>query len=198
MRSSRSAACIDNIVNDLATAFLNPPRRNTMNHWLLKSEPSVFGIDDLARSPRQTTSWEGVRNFQARNFLRDAMAKGDRAFFYHSSCDVPGVAGTVAIVRAGYPDASAFDPKSEYHDPKSAMDDPTWYAVDVRLEEQFDPVITLEALRMHSARELKDLLILRRGNRLSVTPITKGEWEFILSLRKTPARAGTRRNSVKK
>jgi predicted RNA-binding protein with PUA-like domain len=169
-----------------------------MKYWLLKSEPSVFGIDDLARSPRKTTAWEGVRNFQARNFLRDGMAKGDKAFFYHSSCDVPGIAGIVTIVRAGYPDGSAFDPDSEYHDPKSAKDAPTWYAVDVRLEEKLDPVITLDALRVHSARELKDLLILRRGNRLSVTPVTEGEWDFILSLRKASPGTGARRNSVKK
>lgn len=169
-----------------------------MRYWLLKSEPSTFGIDDLANAPRQTTAWEGVRNFQARNFLRDDMARGDRAFFYHSSCEVPGVAGIVAIVRAGYPDASAFDPDSEYHDPKGNTGNPTWYAVDVRLEEQFDPVITLESLRPHSTRELKELLILRRGNRLSVTPVTKSEWDFILSLRSSPQRVRRRAKSVKK
>ena len=169
-----------------------------MNYWLLKSEPSVFGIDELVNAPRQTTTWEGVRNFQARNFLRDGMAKGDQAFFYHSSCDVPGIAGMVTIVRAGSPDGSAFDPESEYYDPKCLKDNPTWYAVDVRLEEKLDPPITLETLRMHSTQELKDLLILRRGNRLSVTPVSKREWDFILSLREVPARVRPRPNSVKK
>jgi predicted RNA-binding protein with PUA-like domain len=169
-----------------------------MNYWLLKSEPSVFGIDDLARAPRRTTAWEGVRNFQARNFLRDAMKKGDRALFYHSSCAVPGVAGMTTIVRAGYPDGSAFDPDSEYFDPGSSAGKPTWYAVDVRLDEKFDPPIDLETLRQHSTRELKDLLLLRRGNRLSVTPVARSEWDFILSLRSAPQRVRTSAKSVKK
>ncbi len=169
-----------------------------MQYWLLKSEPSAFGIEDLVKAPRQTTAWEGVRNFQARNFLRDGMGKGDEAFFYHSSCDVPGVAGIVTIVRAGYPDGSAFDPDSEYCDPKGNAANPTWYAVDVRLKEQFDPVITLDSLRQRSTRELKDLLILRRGNRLSVTPVTKSEWDCILSLRSVPKRVRPLPKSVKK
>jgi predicted RNA-binding protein with PUA-like domain len=169
-----------------------------MQYWLLKSEPSTFGIDDLLQAPRQTTAWEGVRNFQARNYLRDGMAKGDQAFFYHSSCDVPGVAGIVTIMRAGYPDGAAFDPDSEYYDPQGSASNPTWYAVDVKLKEKFEPAITLDSLRQHSTRELKDLLILRRGNRLSVTPVTKSEWDFILSLRLSPQRVRPGTKSVKK
>lgn len=169
-----------------------------MNYWLLKSEPSSYSIDDLAKAPRQTTAWEGIRNFQARNYLRDSVQKGDRALFYHSSCAVPGVAGIVTIVRAGYPDGSAFDPDSEYHDGQSSRGNPVWYAVDVRLDEQFSTPITLETLRQHSTRELKDLLILRRGNRLSVTPVTNNEWDFILSLRSRSKRVRWSAKSVKK
>lgn len=169
-----------------------------MSYWLLKSEPSTFGIDDLAKAPRKTTGWDGVRNFQARNYLRDQMAKGDQAFFYHSSCDVPGIAGTVTISRAGYPDGSAFDPDDHHYDPKSDPQKPTWYSVDVRLDTRFDPLITLDTLRTHSTRELKDLVILRRGNRLSVTPVTKSEWDFILALTSTPRRVRVSTKSVKK
>ncbi len=153
-----------------------------MNYWLMKSEPTTFSIEDLKKAPQRTTPWDGVRNFQARNMLRDEMRKGDQAFFYHSNCETPGIAGIVTIVKPGYPDATALDPKHVHHDPKSSPDNPLWYVVDVRFTRQFKRVIALEELRAHHQGALSELLILRRGNRLSVTPVTKPEWDFILSL----------------
>jgi predicted RNA-binding protein with PUA-like domain len=153
-----------------------------MNHWLLKSEPGTFSVDDLAARPKQTTSWDGVRNYQARNMLRDSMKKGDTAFFYHSSCEIPGIAGIVRIEREGYPDKTAFDPKDAHYDPESVKSDPRWYVVDVKLVRKLKRLITLEELREHAREELADLVVLKRGNRLSVTPVTRSEWEFILSL----------------
>jgi predicted RNA-binding protein with PUA-like domain len=153
-----------------------------MNYWLLKSEPSTFGIEDLAKAPRRTSAWDGVRNYQARNMLRDSMKKGDLTLFYHSSCDVPGVAGIAEVVKAGYPDATAFDPKHHHYDPDSDPQDPTWYMVDVKLTRKFSRIITLTELREHAQGALKNLILLRRGNRLSVTPVTKKEWDFILTL----------------
>jgi predicted RNA-binding protein with PUA-like domain len=162
-----------------------------MNYWLMKSEPDVFGIDDLEHAPGCTTGWEGVRNYQARNMLRDDFRVGDHAFFYHSSCDVPGVAGVVRVVRAAYADPTQFNAKSEYHDAASTRAAPRWFAVDVQLENRFEPVITLPELRAHEHGALRELLILKRGNRLSVTPLTAAEWQFIVALR-APA---TRRRS---
>ncbi|MGD0491617.1 MAG: EVE domain-containing protein [Steroidobacteraceae bacterium] len=153
-----------------------------MNHWLLKSEPGTFGIDDLAAQPGKTSAWDGVRNYQARNMLRDSMKKGDTAFFYHSSCEVPGIAGIVRIVKDGYPDKTAFDRKHHHYDPESKPDDPRWYVVDVKLERKFKRIITLDELRRHASDELSDFVILRRGNRLSVTPVTQAEWDFVLTL----------------
>jgi predicted RNA-binding protein with PUA-like domain len=153
-----------------------------MNHWLLKSEPGTFGIDDLAAQPGKTSAWDGVRNYQARNMLRDSMKKGDTAFFYHSSCEIPGIAGIVRIVKEGYPDKTAFDRKHHHYDPDSKPDDPRWYVVDVKLERKFKRIITLDELRPHASDELSDFVILRRGNRLSVTPVTRAEWDFVLSL----------------
>jgi predicted RNA-binding protein with PUA-like domain len=153
-----------------------------MNHWLIKSEPGTFSIDDLAARPRKTTAWDGVRNFQARNMLRDSMKKGDTAFFYHSSCEVPGIAGIVSIEKAGYPDKTAFDRKHHHYDPESKPGDPRWYVVDVKLERKFEHVITLDELRRHASGELSAFVILRRGNRLSVTPVTNAEWDFVLTL----------------
>lgn len=153
-----------------------------MNHWLLKSEPDAFGIDDLAAAPRKTTSWNGVRNFQARNTLRDSIKKGDQAFFYHSGCALPGIAGIVEIVRGAYPDETAFNRRSEYFDAGSKRESPRWYVVDVRLVRKFERLISLEELRKYQASDLAELIVLRRGNRLSVTPIAQKEWDFILSL----------------
>lgn len=153
-----------------------------MNYWLLKTEPSSFGIDDLARAPRKTTPWDGVRNYQARNFIRDGMKKGDQGLFYHSSCETPGVAGIVSVVREAYPDATAFEKGHHHYDEDSDPTEPRWFMVDVRLERKFDGVITLDELRKHANGKLKDLIVLKRGNRLSITPVTKSEWQFILSL----------------
>ena len=153
-----------------------------MKHWLMKSEPSVFGIDDLAKAPRRTSGWDGVRNYQVRNMLRDEFAVGDLAFFYHSSCEVPGIAGIVEVTKQGYPDHTAFDRKHPHHDPESTPDNPRWYMVDVRLKQRFSRVITLDELRVHAAGKLRDLLILRRGNRLSITPVDGAHWKFINSL----------------
>lgn len=153
-----------------------------MNHWLLKSEPTTFGIDDLAALPKKTTAWDGVRNYQARNMLRDSMKKGDLAFFYHSSCDVPAIAGIVSVVKSGYPDPTAFDVEHHHYDAESKVGDPRWYVVDVKLVRKFRRFITLDDLREHAGHALAELILLRRGNRLSVMPVTATEWNFILTL----------------
>lgn len=153
-----------------------------MSYWLLKSEPDTFGIETLEKAPARTTSWEGVRNFQARNMLRDELKAGDLAFFYHSSCPEPGIAGIVEVVREGYPDASAWRRGSPYLDAKSPQNKPLWYTVDVRLKQRAQPLLPLSALRAHADDKLKDMLLLRRGNRLSVTPVSAAQWRFILSL----------------
>ena len=155
-----------------------------MKYWLMKSEPDVFGIDHLASAPKRTTAWEGVRNFQARNMLRDDFGKGDLAFFYHSSCEVPGIAGIVKVVREAYPDPTQFDRDSEYHDAKSTRAAPRWFCVDVQLDRRIEPVITLPELREHASGALRDMVILKRGNRLSVTPVTAAQWRFIAAMRR--------------
>ncbi len=152
-----------------------------MGYWLLKSEPSVFGIADLEAAPDRTTPWEGVRNYQARNYLRDGMALGDQAFFYHSGTAHPAIVGIVEVVRAGYPDEAAFDPASRYHDPASTPAHPRWYRVDVRLVRRLRREVTLTELRRHG-EALSDFLLLRRGNRLSVLPMTAAQWTSILAL----------------
>jgi predicted RNA-binding protein with PUA-like domain len=153
-----------------------------MSYWLMKSEPDVFGIDDLAKNPRKTTHWDGVRNFQARNFMRDDMQRGDLAFFYHSNCAEPGIAGIVKIVKAGYPDHTAFDAKDPHFDPDSDPKKPRWYMVDVQLQRKFRNTVTLATLREHADGALKGLALLKRGNRLSVTPVSSAHWKFILEL----------------
>jgi predicted RNA-binding protein with PUA-like domain len=151
-----------------------------MNYWLMKSEPDVYGIDHLKSAPKKTDTWDGVRNYQVRNMMRDDMKKGDLAFFYHSNCKEPGIAGIMKIVREGYPDFTAFDPKEKYYDPKSDPDNPRWYMVDVRYVRKLKRVITLTELKTHP--ELEGLPLLRRGNRLSAMPLTQQHWDFILSL----------------
>jgi len=151
-----------------------------MNHWLLKTEPDCFGIDHLKALPKRIAPWDGVRNYQARNFLRDEMNKGDLAFFYHSSCAEPGIAGIVKIVRAGYPDHTAWNPDSEHFDPKSSPTHPIWYMVDVQWVREFRNPVTLAALRQNPA--LKGMNLLQRGNRLSVLPVTAREWNTILKM----------------
>ena len=153
------------------------PRR----HWLLKSEPSSFSFADLLAAPDRTTCWDGVRNHQARNFMRDDMRVGDLGFFYHSSAEPTGIAGVVEIVRAAYPDPTAFDPADSHHDPKSRPDAPTWLMVDVRAVRAFDDVITLAELR--ATPGLDGLELLRRGSRLSVQPVSPEHWRRILALR---------------
>jgi len=151
-----------------------------MGYWLMKSEPDVFGIGHLKARPRRTERWDGVRNYQARNFLRDDMRKGDLAFFYHSSCAEPGIAGIVKIVRAGYPDDSAWNPKSSHFDPKSTPANPIWYMVDVKLEREFRNSIPLAALKQNPG--LRDMKLLQHGNRLSILPVTEKEWNAILKM----------------
>ena len=153
-----------------------------MSHWLIKSEPSTFGVDDLAKRPRKTTHWDGVRNFQARNFLRDQMHRGDLAFFYHSSCEVPAIVGVVKVVKAGYPDHTAFDRKDKHYDADSDPKSPRWYMVDVQLQRKLKQPITLDTLRTHADDALRGLALLKRGNRLSITPVSDAHWKFILSL----------------
>jgi predicted RNA-binding protein with PUA-like domain len=153
-----------------------------MNYWLMKSEPDVFGIDHLKARPRRTEPWDGVRNYQARNMMRDQMKKGDLAFFYHSNCDQPGIVGIMQIVREGYPDPTAFDPEAKYYDPKSDPDNPRWYQVDVKYQRHLKRNITLQELREYATAQLEDLPLLRKGNRLSIMPVGKAQWDFILSL----------------
>ena len=155
-----------------------------MNYWLLKSEPHSFSLDDLAAAPGQTTAWEGVRNYQARNFLRDGLRIGDQAFFYHSSIAQPAIVGLVEVTRAAYPDASAFDPGSPYYDPASSPQAPRWYCVDVRLIERLRRPITLAGLKRCPA--LADFALLRRGNRLSVLAVSAAQWACILDLAAAP------------
>jgi predicted RNA-binding protein with PUA-like domain len=150
-----------------------------MNYWLMKSEPAEFGIDDLARAAKKTAPWFGVRNYQARNFMRDQMQLGDQAFFYHSSCAVPGIAGIVEIARLAYPDATQFDCKSKYCDPKASRDQPRWFNIDVRLVKK-TRLLPLSELRAY--RQLAKMRLLRPGNRLSITPVDPAEWKFILGL----------------
>ena len=146
------------------------------NFWLMKSEPGECSIDDVAAAKNRTVSWTGVRNYQARNFMRDSMRVGDLAFFYHSSCPEPGIAGIVEIATPAYPDPTQFDTKSKYHDPKSSRESPRWMLVDTRLSKK-TRLVPLAELREHD--ELADMRILARGNRLSITPVTRGEWTFI-------------------
>jgi predicted RNA-binding protein with PUA-like domain len=146
----------------------------------MKSEPDVFGIDDLQARPRKTEHWDGVRNYQVRNMMRDEMRKGDLAFFYHSSCAVPGIAGIAKIVKEAYPDPSQFDPESKYHDPRSKPDNPAWLMVDVQFVRKFPRVITLVELKAQAA--LAGMRLLQKGNRLSILPVSEEEWNLILAL----------------
>jgi predicted RNA-binding protein with PUA-like domain len=151
-----------------------------MRYWLMKTEPEVYSIDDLMKEKNQTEHWDGVRNYQARNMMRDQMQKGDKVFFYHSNCKEPGIVGVAKIVKTGYPDYTAFDPASKYFDPKSSPDNPRWFMVDVRFERKLKRTITLEELKQHQG--LTDMALVRKGNRLSVMPVTERQWELILSL----------------
>lgn len=151
-----------------------------MNYWLMKSEPDVFSIDDLKR--RGTTHWDGVRNYQARNMMRDQMKVGDQVFFYHSNCELPGIVGVMKVIREGHPDHTAFDPRDKHHDPKSDPANPRWFMVDLRYVRKFRKPVPLATLREYSTGALANMPLLRRGNRLSVMPVTDSEWNFILAL----------------
>lgn len=151
-----------------------------MNYWLLKTEPDSFSIDDLARANKQTTCWDGVRNYQARNFMRDEMKTGDQALLYHSSVQPPGVVGIVTIVREAYPDHTALDAKSNYYDPKSTADNPIWMMVDVQLTQRFAEMITLDRLR--AEKSLANMELLKKGSRLSVQRVTPTEFQKIKQL----------------
>jgi predicted RNA-binding protein with PUA-like domain len=154
-----------------------------MAHWLMKSEPSECSIDDLAQAASQTVAWVGVRNYQARNFMRDAMRPGDGVLFYHSSTAEPGIAGLAEVASAAYPDATQFDPASPYFDPKSSRDAPRWLNVDVRLRRK---TRLLPLAEMRGRPELATMRVLARGNRLSITPVSQAEWDAVLALLQTP------------
>ena len=149
-------------------------------YWLVKQEPESYSWDDFVRD--KTTAWEGVRNYQARNLIRDQIQKGDQAFLYHSSCEQPGITGIVRVVRAAYPDPTAFDRRDSHYDAASKPSAPRWFTFDVRLTRRFKRVIGLDELRAHSSGELAGMQILRAGNRLSVTPVEHAHWRFILTL----------------
>lgn len=151
----------------------NPDRK----YWLLKTEPTTFSFDDLWKAPKRTTSWDGVRNFQARNMLRDQMHAGDLVFIYHSSTDPTGIVGIAEVVRSGYPDSTQFDAKDSHYDPKSKKDSPSWYVVDVKAIEKFPEIVTLE--RMRGMKGLEGMVLLKKGSRLSVQPVSPGEWKVV-------------------
>jgi predicted RNA-binding protein with PUA-like domain len=149
-------------------------------YWLFKSEPDAFSIDDLTRAKGRTTFWDGVRNYQARNLLRDTIQVGDGVLFYHSSTEPMAIVGTATVVKKGYPDHTAFDPKDPHYDPKSDPAEPTWYMVDIRLDKVFAEPLTRTQLQAIPA--LKEMMLLKRGSRLSVQPVTAGEWAAIHKL----------------
>lgn len=151
-----------------------------MNYWLLKTEPDCFSIDDLAAAPNKTTYWDGVRNYQARNFMRDEMKKGDLVLFYHSSTEPMGIAGLATVVKEGYPDFTAFDPNEKHYDPKSRQSEPTWMMIDIKLKKKFKRLISLAELR--AIPELSKMVLLQKGSRLSVQPVRPAEFERILKL----------------
>ena len=151
-----------------------------MKYWLLKSEPDVFSLEDLKNCPNQTEPWDGIRNYQARNLMRDEMKVGDQAFFYHSRQADPAIVGTVRVVREAYPDHTSWDPSSKYFDEKSSPENPRWLMVDVQFESEFSRPVTLKELR--SVPELKEMFLLRKGMRLSVQPVTEAEFQLILAI----------------
>lgn len=153
-----------------------------MNYWLMKSEPDVFGIEHLAAMPQQTEHWDGVRNYQARNMMRDDMKVGDQVFFYHSNTDVPGIVGLAEVVKEGYPDHTAFDPDCKYFDSKSDPENPRWFMVEIKLVRELKRNISLRELKTHAEGALEGFKLLGKGNRLSVMPVEKEYWDFILGL----------------
>ncbi len=152
-----------------------------MQYWLMKSEPDVYGIDHLYKQKRKTDHWDGIRNYQARNFMRDGMKKGDLAFFYHSSCPEPGIVGIMEIVKQAYVDHTQFDPEEKYYDPKSKPENPRWLMVDVKFKEKFENIISLQALKANP--KLQGMRLLQKGNRLSIMPVEKKQWDLINKMR---------------
>lgn len=148
-----------------------------MNYWLMKSEPDEFSIRDLAARPQQTEGWHGIRNYQARNFMRDEMKVGDRVFFYHSSCKVPAIVGVAEVASDVYPDSSAWDPESDYFDPKSSPETPRWLQLDIRFVKEFAKPVTLTAIKSHPG--LADMLLVQKGSRLSIQPVDEVHWQLI-------------------
>ena len=153
-----------------------------VKYWLIKSEPETFSIADLKAARAHTTHWDGVRNYQARNFMRDEMRSGDLAFFYHSNCAEPGIVGIVTIAREAYPDRTAFDPKDPHYDAKSDPANPRWFMVDVKFERMLKRLIPLNELKEHADGALDGFALLRRGNRLSVMPVSEEHWQFVLGI----------------
>ena len=153
-------------------------KAKSQNYWLFKSEPSVFSIEDLANAPKKTTFWDGVRNYQARNTLRDSIKKGDLVFYYHSNSEPSGIAGIAEVVKEGYPDHTAFDENDDHFDPKSNKKNPTWFMVDVKHVKTFKNIVSLDDMRAMPA--LKNMAVLQKGSRLSVQPVTASEWDAIV------------------
>ncbi len=154
----------------------------TMAYWLFKTEPDAFSIDDLAIRPEQTEPWDGVRNYQARNFLRDGVKRGDKVFIYHSSCKLVGIAGVAEVVRDGYPDTTQFNPESKYYDPKSSQDNPRWYRVDVKFVEKFSSVLPLSVIKTMDG--INELPLVKKGGRLSIMPVEEAEWQQLYAAAK--------------
>jgi len=152
-----------------------------MQYWLMKSEPEEYSIDDLVADTDQSTHWDGIRNYQARNFMRDGMKIGDQAFFYHSSCKIPGIVGIAEVVREAYPDHTAFDAGDKHFDAKSDPENPRWLMVDIKLVRKLDRIISLTELKQH-AGQMDNFRLLQRGNRLSLFPVDKQHWQYVLSL----------------
>ena len=151
-----------------------------MRYWLMKTEPTVFSFEDLMKRPLSTDHWEGVRNYQARNYMKDEMGKGDKVLFYHSNCEVPGVVGIAVISREAYPDFFSWDRTSRYYDPKSTPEKPRWFMVDVTWEKAFRQIVTLKDLK--SEPKLKGMKVLQKGQRLSIMPVTKEEFDIVSAM----------------
>lgn len=148
-----------------------------MQYWLFKSEPDAFSIDDLAAMPNQTEHWDGIRNYQARNYLRDEVKLGDQVFFYHSSCKDVGIVGVAEVVKESYPDDSQFNPESNYYDPKSNPDNPRWMMVDIKFKQKFAQILSLKQIK--AMPEITQIGLVKKGHRLSIMPVTKQEWQFL-------------------